>query len=205
MAGVLCRLMSRPAAAMMPDMAATAHFHATTIISVRRGERVAIAGDGQVTMANTVAKSDAVKVRKLPGVGAKNAGVLIGFAGSAADSFALLERFEAKLKDSPTNLTRAAIELAKTWRMDRVLRRLDALLIVADRAATLMLSGSGDVIEPSDGICAIGSGAPYALAAARALAKHTSLAPADLSREAMGVAGEICIFSNTAITVLDLE
>jgi len=180
-------------------------FHATTIISVRQGERVAIAGDGQVTMANTVAKSDAVKVRKLPGVGAKAAGVLVGFAGSAADSFALLERFEAKLKDSPTNLTRAAIELAKFWRMDRALRRLESLLIVADASATLMLSGSGDVIEPSDGICAIGSGAPYALAAARALARHTKLAPPDLCREAMLVAGEICIFSNTAITVLDLD
>jgi ATP-dependent HslUV protease subunit HslV len=189
----------------MPRMNSSASFQATTIISVRRGERVAIAGDGQVTMGNTVAKSDAVKIRQLPGVGAKNAGVLIGFAGSAADSFALLERFEAKLKDSPTNLTRAAIELAKTWRMDRVLRRLDALLIVADRAATLMLSGGGDVIEPSDGICAIGSGAPYALAAARALAKHTQLSPTELCRESMNIAGEICIYSNTAITVLDLE
>src|SRR5688572_3841454 len=163
-------------------------FHATTIISVRKGDRVAIAGDGQVTMANTVAKSDAIKVRMLPGVGAKTAGVLVGFAGSAADSFALLERFEAKLKDSPTNLTRAAIELAKFWRMDRALRRLESLLIVADKSATLMLSGSGDVIEPSDGICAIGSGSAYALAAARALAKHTQLGPLELCRESMSVA-----------------
>ena len=180
-------------------------FHATTILCVRRGERVAIAGDGQVTMGNTVAKADAVKVRKLPDLGAKNAGVLVGFAGSAADSFALLERFEAKLKDTPTNLTKAAIELAKLWRMDRVLRRLDALLIVADRSSTLMLSGGGDVIEPSDGICAIGSGAPYALAAARALAKHTQLSAADLCRQSMQIAGEICIYSNTAVTVLELE
>jgi ATP-dependent HslUV protease, peptidase subunit HslV len=180
-------------------------FHATTIISVRQGERVAIAGDGQVTLGNTVAKADAVKVRKLPGVGAKTAGVLVGFAGSAADSFALLERFEAKLKDSPTNLTRAAIELAKFWRMDRALRRLESLLIVADKSSTLMLSGSGDVIEPSDGICAIGSGAPYALAAARALAKHTKLPPAELCASAMSIAGEICIYSNTAITALELE
>jgi ATP-dependent HslUV protease subunit HslV len=180
-------------------------FHATTIISVRKGERVAIAGDGQVTMANTVAKSDAVKVRKLPNVGAKTAGVLVGFAGSAADSFALLERFEAKLKDSPTNLTKAAIELAKFWRMDRALRRLESLLIVADKSSTLMLSGSGDVIEPSDGICAIGSGAAYALAAARALVKHTQLPPLALCQEAMNVAGEICIYSNTSVTALELE
>lgn len=180
-------------------------FHATTILCVRRDDRVAIAGDGQVTMGNTVAKSDAVKVRKLPGVGAKGAGVLVGFAGSAADSFALLERFEAKLKDSPNNLMRAAIELAKTWRTDRVLRRLDALLIVADRSATYLLSGQGDVIEPSDGICGIGSGSPYAIAAARALFKHTDLAPADLCREAMIIAGEICIYSNTSIAVLDLD
>jgi ATP-dependent HslUV protease subunit HslV len=180
-------------------------FHATTIVSARRGERVAIAGDGQVTLANTVAKSDAVKVRKLPGVGAKTAGVLVGFAGSAADSFALLERFEAKLKDSPTNLTKAAIELAKFWRMDRALRRLESLLIVADKSTTLMLSGSGDVIEPSDGICAIGSGGPFAMAAARALARHTQLTPLELCREAMNVAGEICIFSNTSVTALELE
>lgn len=166
---------------------------------------MAIAGDGQVTMGQTVAKSDAVKVRKLPGLGAKNAGVLVGFAGSAADSFALLERFEGKLKDTPTNLTKAAIELAKLWRTDRVLRRLDALLIVADRTATLMLSGAGDVIEPSDGICAIGSGSAYALAAARALAKHSTLTPAELCREAMAIAGEICIYSNTKITALDLD
>jgi ATP-dependent HslUV protease subunit HslV len=189
----------------MTGIAADGPIRATTILCVRRGERVAIAGDGQVTMANTVAKSDAVKVRKLPEVGAKSAGVLLGFAGSAADSFALLERFEAKLKESPSNLTRAAIELAKLWRMDRVLRRLDALLIVADRSATLMLSGAGDVIEPSDGICAIGSGAPYALAAARALAKHTKLSPADICRDAMAIAGEICIYSNTSITALDLD
>jgi ATP-dependent HslUV protease, peptidase subunit HslV len=180
-------------------------FHATTIISVRKGDRVAIAGDGQVTMANTVAKSDAVKVRKLPNVGTKTAGVLVGFAGSAADSFALLERFEAKLKESPTNLTKAAIELAKFWRMDRALRRLESLLIVADKSATLMLSGSGDVIEPSDGICAIGSGASYALAAARALAKHTQLTPLELCRESMSIAGEICIYSNTNVTALELE
>lgn len=180
-------------------------FHSTTILCVRKGEKVAMAGDGQVTMGNTVAKSDAVKVRKLPSLGTGGAGVLVGFAGSAADSFALLDRFESKLKETPTNLTKAAIELAKLWRTDRVLRRLDALLIVADRTSTFMLSGSGDVIEPSDGICSIGSGSPYALAAARALAKHSPLQPADLCREAMTIAGEICIYSNTQVTVLELE
>jgi ATP-dependent HslUV protease, peptidase subunit HslV len=180
-------------------------FHATTIISVRKGERVAIAGDGQVTIGATVAKSDAVKVRRLPDLGAKSAGVLVGFAGSAADAFALLERFEVKLKESPSNLMRAAIELAKFWRMDRALRRLDSLLIVADRATTLMISGQGDVIEPSDGICAIGSGGPYAVAAARAMVKHTKLAPAELCREAMTIAGEICIYTNTSIAVLELD
>lgn len=158
-----------------------------------------------MTIANTVAKADAVKVRKLPSLGAKNQGVLVGFAGSAADAFALMERFEAKLKDTPTNLTKAAIELAKHWRMDKALRQLDSLLIVADRAATLMISGQGDVIEPSDGICAIGSGSPYALAAARALARHAKLPLAELCREAMQIAGEMCIYSNTNITVMELE
>ncbi|MCZ6446143.1 MAG: ATP-dependent protease subunit HslV [Planctomycetota bacterium] len=176
----------------------------TTIISVRRERRVALAGDGQVSIGQTIAKADAVKVRMLDDVGAEAAGVLVGFAGSAADSFALLERFEAKLKESPTNLMRAAIELAKLWRTDRVLRRLESLLIVADRATTLMISGQGDVIEPSDGVCTIGSGGPYALAAARALLRHTDLSPAALCREALLTAGEICVFSNTAVTVVEL-
>ncbi len=180
-------------------------WRATTILSVRKGTRVAVGGDGQVTIGETIAKADAVKVRKLDDVGAEAAGVLIGFAGSAADAFALLERFEAKLKDSPTNLMRAAIELAKLWRTDRVLRRLESLLVVADRAKTLMISGQGDVIEPSDGICAIGSGGPFALAAARALLKHTQLAPAQLCEEALRTAGEICIYSNDSLTVLELD
>ncbi len=132
----------------------------TTIVSVRKNDDVAIGGDGQVSMGETVAKADAVKVRKLDGFGADAAGVLVGFAGSTADAFALLERFEGKLKDSPTNLTRAAIELAKQWRTDRMLRRLESLLVVADKTQTLMISGQGDVIEPSDGVCAIGSGGP---------------------------------------------
>ncbi len=180
-------------------------WRATTILSVRQGARVAVGGDGQVTIGETIAKADAVKVRKLDDVGAETAGVLIGFAGSAADAFALLERFEAKLKESPTNLMRAAIELAKLWRTDRMLRRLESLLVVADRAKTLMISGQGDVIEPSDGICAIGSGGPFALAAARALLKHTQLGPAQLCEEALRTAGEICIYSNDSLTVLELD
>lgn len=180
-------------------------FHATTIVSVRNGSEVAIAGDGQVSLGQTVAKADAVKVRKLDELGEDKAGVLVGFAGSAADAFALLERFEGKLKESPTNLMRAAVELAKFWRTDRVLRRLESLLVVADRSVTLMLSGQGDVIEPSDGICSIGSGGPYALAAARALSRHTDLSPTDLAREALTTAGEICVYTNTTIQVLTLE
>lgn len=180
-------------------------FHATTIISARQGSRVAVAGDGQVSLGQTIAKADAVKVRKLDELGAEHAGVLTGFAGSAADAFSLLDRFEAKLKDSPTNLLRAAIELAKLWRTDRALRRLESLLVVADRNSTLMISGQGDVIEPSDGICAIGSGGAYALAAARALTRQTQLSPAELCREALVVAGEICVYTNTNVTVLDLD
>jgi ATP-dependent HslUV protease, peptidase subunit HslV len=130
--------------------------------------------------------------------------VLVGFAGAAADAFALLERFESKLKESPTNLMRGAVELAKFWRTDRALRRLESLLIVADRSVTLMISGQGDVIEPSDGVCAIGSGGTYALAAARALVKHTEMPPADLCREAMLIAADICVYTNANVTVLEL-
>jgi len=180
-------------------------FHATTIVSVRKGREIAIAGDGQVSLGQTVAKADAVKVRRLDELGTDKAGVLVGFAGSAADAFALLERFEGKLKESPTNLMRAAVELAKFWRTDRVLRRLESLLVVADRSVTLMLSGQGDVIEPSDGICAIGSGGAYALAAARALSRHTDMPPQELAREALTIAGEICVYTNTTIQVLTLE
>jgi ATP-dependent HslUV protease subunit HslV len=179
-------------------------FHATTVLSVRRGREVAIAGDGQVTMQNIVAKADAVKVRKLPEGGMDNAGVLVGFAGSAADAFALLERFEARLKDSPANIKKACIELAKQWRTDRVLRRLQSLLAVADRSCSLLVSGSGDVIEPSDGVLGIGSGGAYATAAARALIAHTEQTPAQIAQNAMQIAGELCIYSNTKITVLSL-
>ena len=179
-------------------------FHATTILSIRRGDSVAIAGDGQVTLGEVVAKADAVKVRKLEGLGAEAAGVLVGFAGAAADAFALLERFEGHLKDSPENIKKAAVELAKQWRTDRAMRRLESLLIVADRSCSLLVSGTGDVIEPTDGVLAIGSGGSYATAAGRALIRHTDLAPAALCRAAMEVAGELCIYSNTKITVLAL-
>ena len=174
-------------------------FHSTTILCVRRDAGLAMAGDGQVTIGATVAKSDAVKVRRLNGLGAKSQGVLVGFAGSAADSFALLERFEAKLKDTPTNLTRAAIELAKTWRTDRALRRLEALLVVADLQHTLLLSGTGDLIEPDDDLVAIGSGGGAALAAARALMRHTALGAADVAVEALRIAAEIDIYTNDRI------
>lgn len=180
-------------------------FHATTIICARNGKHVAMAGDGQVTLGAVVAKNDAVKVRRLDDVGAERAGVLVGFAGSAADAFALLERFEAKLKESPANLMRAAVELAKTWRTDRALRRLESLLIVADRSTTLMISGNGDVIEPTDGLCAIGSGGSFALAAARALRAHTTLPPGEVCQQAMQIAGEMCVYTNTHITVIELE
>ncbi|MAE64416.1 MAG: HslU--HslV peptidase proteolytic subunit [Phycisphaeraceae bacterium] len=179
-------------------------FHATTILSVRHDASVAIAGDGQVTMDAVVAKGDAVKVRKLDDVGLDGAGVLVGFAGSAADAFSLLERFETKVRDSPANIKRAAIELAKQWRTDRVLRRLESLLIVADRACSLIVSGSGDVIEPTDGILGIGSGGSYAVAAARALVGHTDQTPEQIVRHGMEIAGDLCVYTNREITVLNL-
>src|SRR4051812_38569169 len=158
-------------------------WHATTILSVRRGDRVALGGDGQVTLGTTVMKADAVKVRKL-----LDGQVLVGFAGSAADSFALLERFEAKLRDHPNNVPRAATELAKLWRTDRMLRRLEAVLVVADSRHSLLVSGSGDVIQPSDGILATGSGGGYALASARALLKHSSLSAGGVVPAWLGIA-----------------
>lgn len=177
---------------------------ATTILSVRRGRHVAVAGDGQVSLGQTIAKADAVKVRRIEGMGARGAGVLAGFAGSTADAFALMDRFEGKLKASPANLMRASIELAKLWRTDRLLRRLESLLLVADLDETLVISGQGDVVAPSDGVGAIGSGAPYAMAAARALLRHTTLGAEEICREAMVVTGEICIYTNTSISVVGL-
>jgi ATP-dependent HslUV protease subunit HslV len=168
----------------------------TTILSVRRDGQVALGGDGQVTLGNVVAKHDAVKIRRLG-----NGRVLAGFAGSAADAFALLERFEKKLSEFPDNTRRAAIELAKEWRTDRVLRRLEAMLAVADKSASLIVSGAGDVIEPTDGIIGIGSGGAYATAAAKALLQHSQLPAKDIVESALKITGEICIYTNTNIKV----
>ncbi len=181
-----------------------AKFHATTVLCARRDAQVAIGGDGQVTMDQVVAKADAVKVRKLDTGGSEDAGVLLGFAGSAADAFSLLEKFEAKLKDSPANIKKAAIELAKMWRTDRILRRLESLIVVADRSCGLIVSGSGDVIEPTDGVLGIGSGGAYATAAARALLQHTDQPPGQIVRNALTLAGELCVYTNTNVTVMEL-
>jgi ATP-dependent HslUV protease, peptidase subunit HslV len=174
-------------------------WHATTILSVRRGDRVALGGDGQVTLGTTVMKADAVKIRKL-----LDGAVLVGFAGSAADGFALLERFDAKLRDYPNNVPRAATELAKLWRTDRMLRRLEAVLVVADARHSLLVSGSGDVIQPSDGILATGSGGGYALAAARALVAHTDLPAAEVVRQSLAIAAGIDIYTNGNLTVEEI-
>lgn len=171
---------------------------ATTILCVRRDGEVAVGGDGQVTIGETVMKANAQKVRLLRG------GKLVaGFAGAAADAFTLFEKFEEKLERYPTNLQRAAVELAKDWRSDRVLRRLEALLAVADAQHGFIISGTGDIIEPDDGILAIGSGGSYALAAARALVAHTELPAREVVRKALEISGEICIYSNSNITVLE--
>ena len=174
-------------------------FHATTILAVKKDGRVALGGDGQVTTGDIVAKSSAVKVRKL-----REGRVLAGFAGSVADAFTLFEKFEEKMERYPGNLSRAAVELAKDWRSDRYLRRLEALLAVADQEHLYMLSGTGDVIEPDDDIVAIGSGGAYALSAARALKEHSTLSAAEIVRRALEIAGEICIYTNRNITVLEL-
>mgnify|MGYP001176804060 FL=1 len=173
--------------------------HATTIVAVRHAGRVALGGDGQVTMGDTVMKATAQKVRRL-----KDGRVLAGFAGSVADAFTLFEKFEEKLERYPGNLPRAAVELAKEWRTDRYLRRLEALLTVADRDHLFVISGDGNVIEPDDDIAAIGSGGSFALAAARALRKHADLSAADIVRESLEIAGDICIYTNRNITVLEL-
>ena len=172
----------------------------TTILAVRRDGRVAIGGDGQVSVGDTVMKSQAVKVRAL-----RNGKVLAGFAGAAADAFTLFEKFEEKLERHPGNLPKAAVELAKEWRSDRVLRRLEALLVVCDRDHGFVISGNGELIEPDDGILAIGSGGSYALAAARALLANTTLSASEIARKAMMIAGEICIYTNQNITVIETE
>ena len=174
-------------------------FHSTTILAVRHRDRAVLAGDGQVTFGQTVVKQGARKIRRL-----YNDRILAGFAGSAADSFALFSRFESKLEQYRGNLERSAVELAKDWRSDRFLRRLEAMLIVLDKNAMFLLSGTGDLIEPDDGIVGIGSGGPFALAAARALAKHTELDARAIAEQAMGIAAEICIYTNANIVVEEL-
>jgi ATP-dependent HslUV protease, peptidase subunit HslV len=173
--------------------------HSTTILSVRKDNRVAVAGDGQVTFDKTIMKSGARKVRRL-----YNDKIIAGFAGSTADAFTLFTRFEAKLEQYHGQLQRAAVELGKEWRTDKYLRHLEALLIVADQNTSLVLSGGGDVIEPDDGVVAIGSGGPYAIAAARALIRHTDLSARDVVQEAMKIASEICIYTNSEILIEEL-
>jgi ATP-dependent HslUV protease subunit HslV len=173
---------------------------ATTIVAVRHNGRVALGGDGQVTLGETVMKASALKVRKL-----KDGTVLSGFAGSVADAFTLFERFEEKLERFPGNLPKAVVELAKDWRTDRFLRRLEALLAVADSKHLFVISGDGNVIEPDDQVAAIGSGGGYALAAARALKEHTALSAAEIVKQSLVIAADICIYTNQHITVLELE
>lgn len=180
---------------MGPSDAATT-FHGTTILSVRRGNAVALGGDGQVTLGQIVVKSTARKVRRL-----HHGEVLAGFAGATADAFTLFERFEAKLDKHQGQLTRAAVELAKDWRSDRVLRRLEAMLAVSDREASLVITGTGDVLEPEHGIVAIGSGGPYAQAAARALVAESELSAEAIVARALAIAGEICIYTNDQVVI----
>jgi ATP-dependent HslUV protease subunit HslV len=173
--------------------------HATTILAVRHQQRTVMASDGQVTLGATVVKHGGRKVRRL-----YNDSILAGFAGSAADSFALFARFESKLEQYRGNLERSAVELAKDWRTDRLLRRLEAMMVVADRGSTFLLSGTGDLIEPDDGVVAVGSGGAYAMAAARALTRHSTLDARQIVEEAMGIAASICIYTNTTITLEEL-
>ena len=180
-------------------MGAVAQFHGTTILAVRRGAVVAIGGDGQVTHGLVVLKSTAQKIRKL-----KGGNVITGFAGSTADAFSLLERFEGKLEQFKNNLRRAAVELAKDWRTDRALRRLDAMLVAADREALILLTGQGDVVEPDDGVIGIGSGGAFALAAARALLKHTQLTPRQVVEESLKEAAALCIYTNDKFVIEEL-
>lgn len=177
----------------------TSRIHGTTILAVRLNGKTAIAGDGQVTVGATVMKHNAIKIRKM-----YNDKILTGFAGATADAFTLFEKFEGKLDQYHGNLTRAAVELAKDWRTDKFLRRLEALMIVADNERTFVLSGNGDVIEPENGIAAIGSGGPYALAAARALLAHTKLDARTIVGESMKIAADICIYTNKEITIEEL-
>lgn len=178
----------------------TEQFHGTTILSVRRGDKVAMGGDGQVTLGNIVVKATARKVRRL-----YKDQVLAGFAGATADAFTLFERFESKLDKHQGHLMRSAIELAKDWRTDRILRRLEAMLTVADRTSSLVITGTGDVLEPELGLLAIGSGGAYAQAAAIALLQHTELAPADIVKKSLTIAGDLCIYTNHNHTIETLD
>jgi len=178
----------------------TETFHGTTVLSVRRGNKVALGGDGQVTFGSVVLKASARKVRRL-----YQDRILAGFAGGTADAFTLFERFEAKLEKHQGNLLRSAVELAKDWRTDRVLRRLEAMLAVADRDSSLVITGNGDVLEPELGLVAIGSGGAYAQAAARALLENTELAPAEIVKKALAIAGDICIYTNQQHTIETLD
>jgi ATP-dependent HslUV protease, peptidase subunit HslV len=175
-------------------------FHGTTIVSVRRDGRVALGGDGQVTLGNIVVKQSARKVRRL-----YQDRILAGFAGATADAFTLFERFEAKLEKHQGNLVRSAVELAKDWRTDRILRRLEAMLAVADRESSLIITGNGDVLEPENGLISIGSGGPYAHAAAKALLDNTELAPVDIVKKALTIAGDLCIYTNQSHTIESLD
>ena len=177
-----------------------ARWRSTTIVSVRKGDTVALGGDGQVTYGNTIMKADTRKIRWM-----LEKKVLVGFAGSTADAFALMERFETKLKDFPGNMPRAATELARDWRTDRVLRRLEAMMIAVDAEHSLLITGQGDVVQPSDGILGIGSGGPYATAAAKALATHTDLGAAEIVQESLAVAADIDVYTNTNILVEELK
>ncbi len=183
----------------MPDRPDN-EFLGTTILCVRKNGKTAIAGDGQVTLGNTVLKHNAKKIRRM-----YNNKVIAGFAGATADAFTLFEKFEAKIETHRGNITRAAVELAKDWRTDKMLRRLEALLIVADSDHSFIISGTGDVVEPDDGISSIGSGGAYALAAARALSAHTKLEPLKIVEEAMKITSKICIYTNESITVEELD
>ena len=184
---------------MIPKPSNAPRIRSTTILAVRRNGKAVIAGDGQVTMGDTVMKSTARKVRRL-----YNEKVIAGFAGATADAFALFQRFETKLEQYHGQLNRAAVELAKDWRTDKTMRSLEALLLVADGTSTLIISGTGDVIEPDDGIAAIGSGGPYALAAARALLTHTQMEARQIAEESMQIAGQICIYSNLNLVLEEI-
>ena len=175
-------------------------YHGTTIVSVRRGRQVAMGGDGQVTLGNIVVKASARKVRRI-----YNDRILAGFAGGTADAFTLIERFEAKLEKHQGHLLRSAVELAKDWRSDRMLRRLEAMLAIADRENSLIITGNGDVLEPEHGIIAIGSGGPYAQSAARALLENTELTPSEIISKSLGIAGDLCIYTNQNHIIDSLE